>query len=385
MRILFSSLPAHGHVYPLVPLALAARRAGHRVRFATGPTMHASLRAFGLPTAPAGMTIFEGFLTANGGPVDRAAMTAERGAWLRAETFGAVLPRAFLADLEPLLAAERPDLVVHEVANLGAYFAARRARIPGVCHGVGRVADGAADAVDGRLAAFAEEVGVPYPGGFARGGGDPYLDLYPPSMQGRAFLAAPYRIPMRPVAVAEPGELPGWVTDRDRSRPLVYLTLGTGFGTVAVFREAIAGLSELDCDVLAATGPAVDPAALGPVPGTVRAVPWVPQADLLRHADLVVHHGGSGTTLATLAAGLPQLLLPQGADQFGNAEAVSTTGAGARLLPGQCDAARVASETRRLLTDPTVAARAREVAAEIAALPSPDETVPVLTAHARHA
>ena len=35
MKILFSTRPAYGHVYPLMPLALAAREAGHDVRFAT--------------------------------------------------------------------------------------------------------------------------------------------------------------------------------------------------------------------------------------------------------------------------------------------------------------------------------------------------------------
>ena len=47
------------------------------------------------------------------------------------ETFGAVLPRAFLNDLGLVIAQMRPDLVVHEVANVGAYFAAKRAAIPG--------------------------------------------------------------------------------------------------------------------------------------------------------------------------------------------------------------------------------------------------------------
>ena len=35
MRILFSSRPTFGHVYPLMPLALAARDAGHNVTFTT--------------------------------------------------------------------------------------------------------------------------------------------------------------------------------------------------------------------------------------------------------------------------------------------------------------------------------------------------------------
>ena len=36
MRMLFSTVPAHGHLLPLLPLADAAKRAGHDVVVATG-------------------------------------------------------------------------------------------------------------------------------------------------------------------------------------------------------------------------------------------------------------------------------------------------------------------------------------------------------------
>ena len=55
MRILFSSLPLPGHSYPLIPVALAARDAGHDVRFATGRAFHRSLAAFNLEAALAGV------------------------------------------------------------------------------------------------------------------------------------------------------------------------------------------------------------------------------------------------------------------------------------------------------------------------------------------
>ena len=48
MKILFSTRPAYGHVYPLMPLALAAREAGHDVRFATTGQFLDKLDALGL-------------------------------------------------------------------------------------------------------------------------------------------------------------------------------------------------------------------------------------------------------------------------------------------------------------------------------------------------
>jgi len=383
MRILFSSLPTHGHTYPLVPLARAARDAGHDVLFATNESFHPVLKAFGLDTVAAGIGIYQAFVQANGGDLDRRALPREFRAELIGVVFGGVLPRAFVTDLGPLLAELQPDLVVHEAGNLGGFFAAKLAGIPGICHGFGRAAGSTADfPIHDALTAFAAEVGVDFPDA-ARGGGDPYLDICPESVQDAGFLAAMQdptakRIPLRPVPVNEPGELPAWVGSRAGGRPLVYLTLGTAFGAIPVLRAAIDGLTGLDADVLVAAGPTIDVEALGGVPANVRVEKWVPQADLLPHVDLVIHHGGSGTTLGALANGVPQLVLPQGADQFGNAEAVLERGAGARLLTEDQTAEAVATKVKTLLTDDDALAAARAVAAEIAAMPSPEDTVRVL-------
>lgn len=102
---------------------------------------------------------------------------------------------------------------------------------------------------------------------------------------------------------------------------------------------------------------------------------WLPQAELLPHLDLIVHHGGSGTTLGALNAALPQLLLPRGADQFTNAEAISASGAGESLPPERFEAAAVTAAARRLLTDPAPREVAARIASEISAMPAPEEVV----------
>ncbi len=48
MRVLFASLASVGHTYPLIPLAVAARDAGHDVHFAAGEEVHPPLAARGL-------------------------------------------------------------------------------------------------------------------------------------------------------------------------------------------------------------------------------------------------------------------------------------------------------------------------------------------------
>lgn len=334
------------------------------------------MEKLGFTVVDAGISIWDAFRQANalhgtdGFRRDMLRQTA-------VDAFGSVLPRAFVNDLEPVLERDKPDLVVFELINPGAGLAALRAGIPAVCHGFGKMDESLIpEAMSDLLLEYVAELGITLPNGHHYGLGSTYVDVFPPSLQDLAYLADVNRIPMRPVPFAEPGDLPDWVVEHER--PLVYLTFGTAFSNPDVLRTAIAGVSGLDAEVLVATGPQVDPSVLTDVPGNVHVLPWVPQADLLAHADLVVHHGGAGTTVAAMTHGLPQLVLPQGADQFRNAEIVTDTGLGGQLVGEDFTADAVHEVARKLLQDNEVWAANAGIAAEIAAMPSPDDVVPKL-------
>jgi UDP:flavonoid glycosyltransferase YjiC (YdhE family) len=75
------------------------------------------------------------------------------------------------------------------------------------------------------------------------------------------------------------------------------------------------------------------------VPENVRVERWVPQAEALAQASLVVCHGGSGTVLGALAANLPLVIMPLFADQFANARTLAGAGAAAVVEPAGLRAA----------------------------------------------
>ncbi|GII25132.1 glycosyltransferase family 1 protein [Planosporangium mesophilum] len=108
MRILFSCRPALGHVYPLIPLAMAAREAGHRVVFGTGAAFVPRLRRLDFEAYPVGIAVSEAEAQARRQLGDADPLE------LILTMFGDVLARRTLADLVPLLAELRPDLVVYE-------------------------------------------------------------------------------------------------------------------------------------------------------------------------------------------------------------------------------------------------------------------------------
>ena len=168
----------------------------------------------------------------------------------------------------------------------------------------------------------------------------------------------------------------------------------------------LAAAAELPARVLLTVGRDADIDALGPAPPNLRVEAWVPQADVLGHADLVVSHGGSGTTLGALAAGLPLVVVPLFADQPDNARRVAAVGAGVGGVAGpgpppepirsSVDPAALREASRRPRRprlrgrggdrgrdrrSPTGrrARRASELAAEMAALPPADDALALLT------
>lgn len=82
-------------------------------------------------------------------------------------------------------------------------------------------------------------------------------------------------------------------------------------------------------------------------------------------------HAGSGTLLGALSYGLPQVCVPQAADQLRNARAIQDAGAGVCVFPDELTVEEMAQAIDTAMTSPDVQANARRIADEIAALPSP--------------
>lgn len=394
MRILVAALGSPGHAFPLVPLARALHDAGHEVTFATGPDFAPTIAGSGVPTADAGRPVFEAFREVMVGrglterPTDQELMRSVAG-----EVFGAALPRSVAADLVPRIREDPPDLVIAEIGDPGAALAARAADVPCVLHSFGRRPGREAPmslSTTAVLAAVAADLDVPLVEG--GGLGHAYLDVCPPALQDpetEELLAGLTELPLRPVGWNPPTP---FAPRRLTGRPWILLTLGTAFGEAGVLRTAVDALRALDVDVVVATG-SVDAGELADVETEgVQVESFVPQADLLSgEVDgvappaLVAHHGGSGTTLSCAGAGVPQLFLPQGADQFFNARAVTAVGAGIQLIGDSATAPAVARSAAALLADGPERAAARALAAEVAALPSPEEVAKDVEAWAQPA
>jgi UDP:flavonoid glycosyltransferase YjiC (YdhE family) len=159
----------------------------------------------------------------------------------------------------------------------------------------------------------------------------------------------------------------------------VHLTLGTVFHDAPeVLARAIAGLRQLAVNLIVTVGPDADPARFGPQPAQVRIERYLPHALLLPRCELVVSQGGAGVMFGALSHGLPQLVIPQGADQFMNAEACRDSGAALALAPEAVSADAIAAAAERLLAEPGFGVAARGVQSQIEAMPEAEAVLATL-------
>jgi len=380
VRILFSSTWGYGHVFPMVPLARAARDAGHEVLWATNePSCHL-VGAAGLEVVAAGLDTegVEGVKQRLRAGL-KGRRPENRAAYAFPHMFGGWATAPMVTDLLPLARDWSPDLLVHEAAELASPLVGAVLDVPSVTHSFGGAVPAAVLAEAGDLLSeLWTGHGVeprPYAGSFTCA----YLDICPTSVQTQPLDHIAARQPLRPVPYTgeAAGALPAIVQDTDRT-PLVYLTLGTVQNHGPVLSAAVHGLAGLDARVLVAVGPDGDTAALGRQPAHVSVQRWVCQSEVLPRCAVVVSHAGSGTFLGALAHGLPQLCLPQAADQFRNSHAAVETGAGLKLHPDQATPTAVADAVRRLLTEESFRRAALVLAGEIQAMPAPAEVVRLL-------
>jgi UDP:flavonoid glycosyltransferase YjiC (YdhE family) len=127
-------------------------------------------------------------------------------------------------------------------------------------------------------------------------------------------------------------------------------------------RVALEALAGEPVRVLATTNRA-QPEEPIDVPGNAVLVDWLSYSQVMPLASLVICHGGHGTTVRALGSGVPVLCCPVAGDMAENAIRVAWAGAGLSLPWRLCRPAPLRWAARRILGDPSFAARAGEFAA----------------------
>ena len=383
MRIAFATNPALGHLLPLVPLAQAARDAGHDVRVLGGASLSRPLADARLPHVEAGPpdlpSVFAQVPERQGLTGRRLAAATWKGA------FAGVLAEAMAGATLALAETWRPDLVVHEDSEQGSWIAAERLGVPHIALQATAWRGSGYRLSSEPLNRLLVRYGLQQDPDLRAWHRFGFLTTRPPSLHNADDPVPAGSTPIRPSAPDDGGGEPAdWPTPAGGTRVHVVVTMGTLMpGRVEAMTAILDGLEMLDVDILATVGHDIEPAALGTRRTTTRVARYVPMIPLLASASLLVFHGGSGTMLAGLAAGVPLVMLPIAADQPENADRCRDAGVARVLEPDRRGAGDVREAAADILGDPDYRAAAARVRAEIAAMPDPAAVLLELEALAR--
>jgi MGT family glycosyltransferase len=356
--VAFLNIGMHGRVNPTLPVVAELVRRGHSVTYHTSPAFSAEIEATGakvhlypggdqpLPDPPTPLTLVAG---------------------LAVTTLG-LLPTV-LADLRGI----QPDLIVHDSACPWGAIAAAELGVPAASSFTTFAYDRrtpsptraswelltAAAALPGSAVTYARARRRLYRRYHTRrlplvdlGNIRQPLNLVFTSAEfqaGAADFDRSYRFVGPSIGARPP--VPSFPAGKLQD-PVLYASLGTVFNADPRLLRAFAtALAPLGGTVVVSTGQ-TDPAVLGTLPDNVLALRSTPQPQVLERAALFVTHGGMNSANEALYAGVPMLVVPQGADQPLVAARVAELGAGLSITSGEVTVEGVRALAQRLLGEP---------------------------------
>jgi UDP:flavonoid glycosyltransferase YjiC (YdhE family) len=372
LRVLVAAFGDAGHAFPAIALGRALAQRGHEVVVETWEERRAAVEGAGLGFAAA--EEYKMFPPPE--PDSDDGLHAAEAARALLPLLERMRPHVAVSDiltLAPALAAEKAGVPlatliphIYPVVEPGQPFFAIGLRSPrtplgrAVWRGGQRALDVGLEHGRRDLNLQRQRLGLPPIEGFHGGisselalvGTYPQLEYpraWPPGVEVTGPMT--FEVP-HPEIELPPGE-----------GPLVLVAPSTAHDSENhLVRAALAALANEPVRVVATTN-RVRPQRPIEVPANAVLVEWLSYSQLMPAASLVISHGGHGTVARALGAGTPVLISPITGDMSETAMRVDWAGAGLSVPWRLCKPGALRWTVRRLLGDPSFAARAGEIAA----------------------
>jgi UDP:flavonoid glycosyltransferase YjiC (YdhE family) len=377
MQVWFSIIPGHGHFFPMLPLARALRAAGHAVTFGTSASYGATVREHGFEAFTVGLNYTQSGIVSGPGDID----DLERAMFVDG-------PGELVHSYVDRFSKGHPDVVLVDPSDIGSPVAAEVAGVPwgvvlnGVIGGL-HSGDLPFDLEERKAAMDRSNATSKLRAHFGLEPLDlleserPYdrtlrLTMVPKSLAGWPLKWRSHTAhELRPEIHTSDSD-DAWLADIPSGAPVVAVSLGTLFGTSELYRRTVEVVLGTGATVIAVTS-----FDLGIEHDHLITTSWVSMDRLMDRSDVLVHHGGWGSTIAALATGTPAVVIPLGADQFVNAARLDSIGAAISVDIEEIEDI-VPRSIRAVIDDPTYRLNAARLAREIENMPPADDVVPII-------
>ncbi|MFO0640021.1 MAG: glycosyltransferase [Polyangiaceae bacterium] len=348
MKILMTTQPGLGHLRPLAALGRILLERGHDVRVACPPRFSDVVRSVGLSPLPAGYDFV--ISEASQAFPDMPPAGPARMPWMIPFFYRRTAVRT-ARDLIDLRRQFDPDLVIRDYLEVGGTLFGEICRVPHVA--AGPIWFRGEPAVRESLRDACLDLGLPPAGSeqmlFRHGA----IAAQPPWWNAPDEVVPGGVTYVRPSAPPGAGVAPSWMSALDATAPLVHVTLGTTEAnrTPGLYRTIVDALRDESVEVVVSMGREFDRTELGPVSDRVHVHEMVEHGHLLPRCAVVVSNGGYGTLMASLAHGVPSVVVPIQADQPRNAKRMVDLGLGVSVGRSEWTSDAVRRAVRSVLDD----------------------------------
>lgn len=146
--------------------------------------------------------------------------------------------------------------------------------------------------------------------------------------------------------------------------PIIYISLGSIISDKSFYRKCIKAFGDKDVSVILNTGK-ISPDSLGKMPNNIYAYSFVPQIEVLSHADVFVTHCGMNSINEALCFGVPMVAIPFLNDQITNAKQLVRLGIAKRIHSFFQNTKEIHDTVMRVLASKEIKRKAQEMKASI--------------------
>lgn len=147
-----------------------------------------------------------------------------------------------------------------------------------------------------------------------------------------------------------------------KGEKVIFISMGTVFNEQpALYEKCFEAFKDVEAKVILVVGKKINISQFENIPNNFKLYNYVPQLEVLQHADVFVTHGGMNSSSEALYYGVPLVVIPVTGDQPLVAKRVTEVGAGIRLNRKELTSELLRETVKEVMDDVTFKENSRKV------------------------
>ncbi|HFK1465315.1 macrolide family glycosyltransferase [Bacillus sp. YAF12_1] len=163
-------------------------------------------------------------------------------------------------------------------------------------------------------------------------------------------------------SIATRKEVGSFPTEDLKNEKVIFISMGTVFNEQpALYEKCFEAFKDVDATVVLVVGKKINISQFENIPKNFKLYNYVPQLEVLQHADVFVTHGGMNSSSEALYYGVPLVVIPVTGDQPFVAKRLTKVGAGIRLNRNELTSELLRETVKKVMDDVTFKENSRKV------------------------